>query len=244
MLKLFLVLFTIISDSLWSHEIAVIGGEPDGSLEFVKRIVKTRSDLIKGEHEAFSTTITYSVLNDYGIENTTLVMILDKEGTTSRAIFRDAIDCASFTAPVVNTNIGPIEDIICMKFSEYKDVAFVVPSGSGGGPIGSSCLAGNVLIVAALDQNQQDLFSFSNWGPGVRIASPSAGIFVILPGGKSAILNSSTAGLSIISAQLALLAKNRPSLRGAALINYFLENNTVVLPALSGKIDNGLALKW
>jgi hypothetical protein len=222
------------------HEISIVQGEPDPTLEFTRRMVREKI-VLPGEeliaHEQFSTTITYSILEHFDVRDTALVPVLDEDGTSTYEKLYSALTIAADKAPVVYTNIGPLADEFCRTMSQKIDTAFVVTAGSDSSELDSvqmpHCWSNNILIVGAWDQVNQERLSFSNWGEQVRYFAPSVGIDVVVPSGQHQRLTNGTVGSATVAAQLARLAKMDPALHGAHLIAEFLTKQFATRDSLS-----------
>lgn len=176
------------------------------------------------------------------------VEVTNDDGSVDSGMLEEALLIAAHNAPVVFTNLGPIENDICDLLSQHGETAFVIIAGNDASYLDPAtqlkCLSENILRVTALNQETGELTKFSNYGdPLVRIAAPSLNILSRGLDGKEGRLSPpSTAGASLLAARLAIYARENLSLKGAVLIDHFLKENTVSLPKLHGKVEGGRAL--
>jgi len=210
-------------------------------------MVKESVNLLeRGAPEEYATTTAYSVLKRKKVHTAVAFEILDSDASSTAQQLRQGLAVAVTKAPVVYTNVGPIEQKFCEQMAAAADTAFVVVSGNDYRELDPSenpaCISGNILFVAAFDQVAGAITS-ANWGQQVRIAAPSMGILATIPGGARRLESNGTMGSSLVAGRLAVFARTHRELRGAILIDRFLTENTEHLPALDGKIPGGLALK-
>lgn len=187
-----------------------------------------------------------SILARKGVSDSNLILIGDSEGATDYNTWMSAIEVAAQKTPIVFSPLGPVSDEACAALSKKANVAFVVVAGNGSLQLNTddapNCTAKNILFVASLDQTNNTLASFSNWGLYVRIAAPGRDISFTDTNGITRAMSGNTVSASLVAGNLVQYAKTRHTLKGAELVDAFLRDRTVVLPALFGKIQGSLAL--
>jgi hypothetical protein len=229
-----------------ASEVATVMGSPDGSLDFVQSLVQERINLSDHASVDDVSTAVYSIFHRIGIQSAVSVGVQNQFGSSTESLFLQGISLGVQKAPIVYTNMGPVGERICSVMAHYPQTVFVLVAGNSGSQLDPgqepSCLNGNILRVGALDQVRGELFSFSNWGPSVRIASPSLKIPAVGAGGVQHSYTNNSVGAALVAARMGVYATQHLDLRGAALVDKFLDESTLCLPALLGKVDGARAL--
>jgi len=228
--------------------ITLISGRPDFRLPFVQNIIADGYSFVRFA-EGNLTTQQLSILSDRFINRVSMAEIVDHGGSTNFELINRAISFGASRSPVITFNLGSSPDLnnrLCMMMSQYRNHAFVIATQKGAFPIDSriegACMARNILRVTGLNADQSDLDSLSAYGDTVRIAAPSVNIPTIGWGGVYSSLRGSTPATMIVAAELAHHAQMLPEYRGADLITSFLDQRTIVLESLLGKVEEGRAL--
>lgn len=158
-------------------------------------------------------------------------------GTTLREVFLSSLKWAAEQAPVVFSNLGPIDEALCRELSKFQNVVFVLTAGNDAMELkpedAPSCMVSHIILVASMNESRGQLTSFSNWGLRVTLAGPT----------EISLAPPSTAATASVAARLAAYAKSKTDLKGSDLALAFLRDNTVTLPSLMGKVQGGRALK-
>jgi len=244
--------FTFLSAQAGAFELATILGRPDHALEFVERLVQDEISLLDQEApETDLSTGLYSILDKEGVGSTILIEALPVNGSVSFTLATQAIRAAALKASVVlspfRSDIGG-NDPLCLEMAKHPDVAFLFPAGSDGfGPSINMehephCLSSNILFVATIDQENQNLAPFSNWGTPARLAAPGVNIPMVSTGGTLVTRSGGSAALAFAAAQISIYARNHPDKKGANLIEAFLEEATFTLEGLNGKVEGDRAI--
>jgi hypothetical protein len=240
-----LVATTVVALSVQAEnfDIATVMGKPS---EIVSNAIIAEHVLWQRDRQIDeSSTFSYSILKRLGIEKAFSIEAM-KNGAMGYSDFWRGLIVGASKARVVFTIIGPVLERLCAVLADYPDTAYVIVAGNDAMRLepeaNPSCLARNILRVAALDQNTNDLMSFANWGELVRIAAPASHIAVENIDGSPSFRTGTTMAASLVAGRLASFAKAHPDLKGAVLIDQFLAENSVVLPALLGKVEAGRAL--
>lgn len=232
--------------------LAAVVGEPDASQNFVRNLVRKEiSTLTDVDYEKNLSTKLFSILGGDGAHDILLVKGLTRNYGMNMHDALKAIDAAAQEATtvlwIVRTHTGG-NDLLCRIMANHSDVAFVFPAGSDGtgdaiDPITEPhCLARNILIVTALDENQRELAPFANFGAGVRLAAPGVRVLVVGDGGTEGSLTGITPALTLAASRLSQYQEKAPGLLGADLIDAFLANEAIALPNIANHVAEGKAI--
>lgn len=247
--KIALILITVIGSDVSSYasELATILGTPNGAVDSIDSIIQKRIELVSRVSPDDASTWVYSILKRLGIKTSTVVTVVNEGGFSTEDLVGKGIENAVSEAPVIFSMLGPSDNDLCRVYSKFPHTAFVVVAGNGGVQLDPSlyedCRNDNILFVNAWNQYTGKLLDFTNYGPLIRIAAPSADISVIGVDGISRKVTNTVVGASQVAARIALFANDHPSLQGAELIEQFLSKHTVYVPALEGMVKGARALK-
>jgi|GEM_PF-3076673 len=117
----------------------------------------------------------------------------------------------------INLELGGYSQGIKEAIANNPDVLFVVGAGNRGISIdgNDSYLSiydlDNVITVGA-SNSKNGLTSFSNYGESVDLVAPGVNISTIAPGGKSEVVNSTSAAAAYVAGVAALLLADEPNL--------------------------------
>ena len=249
---IFSIISFLVSQSVLASQLALVGGRPDTSLDFVKNILEGSVDLTPGEdHEVDWTTAVFSLLSARGIQKVTELEILAADGSGKTSDFMRAIEQASDHAPIVLTSIGPESEVQCEIMASHAQTVYVLPAGGEAAElsfVSPLCEARNILRVGALNESLASLAPFSNYGvQTVYIAAPGQNISVIQSGGRQVRLSGTTFAAAAVAAELAKFNTDYPEYlewNGAvALVEAFFNEKTAILESLATQIRDGRVLK-
>ncbi len=240
-----LIGFFLTAQSVQAYDIATVLGDPSRTLPFTQKIIKQRFAMIYPRPDDDPSTWVYSILERKGI-NSSVSFGVVAEGVAEPNALMVGLEYAAKYAPVVLSTFGPMDDQKCESMSIQPNTAYVIGAGDDAAKLEPSqmphCMSRNILRVAALNQETEELMPFANWGAPVRLAAPSYQIEAIGVDGKSIKLSSTIAGASLTAARLAVFAREHPDVLGAQLIEAFLQVATVRLNSLESKIEDGRVL--
>lgn len=237
-INLFLLSFCYV---IGATEIATVMGRPSSIV--ARDLITNEFDLADNKDVDYGTTWTYSIFNREKISSSTLVVVLEKNGSTSQAQWIEGLNLAAEHSSVVLSHIGPLNEVACTAMANNTKTAFVVVAGNDAREVNEQdlpeCAAKNIIVVAALNQQTKNLMSYANWGTLVRLASPALEISVEDVLGNETKVSNTTVAASLAAARLAQFAKNNTTLTGAKLIDSFLEQETLTLPNLKDRVKDG-----
>lgn len=240
--KLAVTIF-LLSNLAFGADLAVVMGRP--SEKIAENFVKDSFDLIGRSKEDQSSTWAYSLLKQENVSKVSAIYILDDALSTTELLLQ-GLQLGAHKAPVVMTNVGPINHHICPILASYSNTAFVVIAGNDAEALNRSdypsCAAGNILFVTSFDQETDTLMSFANYGSLVRLASPANEIKVKVEYAEEE-WSGSTPAVTIVAARLANFARTS-GLAGQKLILEFLKEKTIHVAELDGMVEEGRALAY
>ena len=228
-------------------EVAIILGGFNEKMDFARKVVKSVSTIEKnfGLIDYTTGAIYYSYKN--GASSIHIVKVAQDNGQISgvTAVIA-AIDSAAHHSKVVVFPFGGSQmEQICNHMSLYSETVFLLVSGVLAGhpsPSESNCNSSNILIVAGLNSQLEDVSPRENTGSYVRLAAPSMNFKAPVDENRFYTYNNRTFGLSIVAGKMSSVLREKPSLSGSTLIDDFLENATQVLPKLVGKVKGARAV--
>jgi hypothetical protein len=168
-----------------TYSITYLGGVPERGVPSTDRALG-RADLLVPQTETardYATNV-YWTLDAMGLRGVDALGVMDNYSTES-VVMAEAIDLLVKRSArgVVLMDMGPLDRMVCEQMDAAKGFVFLVPSGMAGERLDlirdSSCDAGNILTVAALNEGRTRLVPTSNFGPSVDFAAP--GHFGALP---------------------------------------------------------------
>lgn len=230
------------STNLWAHEIATIGGHPDARLEFGQRIIKdyesyTNDNATAAEYGSHM----YSILDRRGVSGAVSYQILFPNGNSTSALVMRSFKDAVKNAGIVLFAMGPKDLTLCNFMSAQKDTAFVVVAEMNA-PY--TCKADNIVAVVGLNSDLKTVPDYGRSNPDMlpEVAAPAMNIRVIGNGGYVERVSNQMVSTAFVAADMAAVAKQFPTLKGAALVAKFYETKTVSEPGLDGFVVAGRRL--
>jgi hypothetical protein len=243
---IFLIVFSVFtSKASLAADLATLSGRPDFSLEFVTRLLERSEDLAPDfQKENWGSTIHVSIFDHLGVRSIVNFEMLSWDGFSSTPLIQKALRLGAAEAPVVTHDLEPETTPICNVMAAYPNTIFVITAGAGGAGLRlpPGCDLPNILRVAALNSTENALMGFSNFGANVKVAAPGQRVPGIGPGGEKVSVVGGQYAVAWAAGSLASFARNNPSLRGPALIEAFLNSQTMVIPTIKDKIPGGRAL--
>jgi hypothetical protein len=242
----FVSIFLVWSFPLSASEIAMIAGAPDPRLDFVERTVE--DIFVVGEGSTPSdqdySTRTVSILAARQVTSITAFDVL-RNGMTSLRTVADALTGATASSKIVLLTVGGQNESLCALMAALPDTAFVWVAGHSATRIDPnvepSCAAENILRVAPLNAEQDDLIPSSNFGATIRLAARSLSVPSVGLGGVVRDASPGSAASAIAAVALVETANRYPDLRGSELIAKLLDS-ALQLPSLEGKVEGARAL--
>lgn len=244
-------LFTITIDSAraagFPAELAMIGSFPNPELPFVQKTVVERFDLLPlpGPYSDYMTGITYFAARN-GVTKLSILRTMEENGSTDYNDYFKAIKLAGQRAPIVLSPLGGgfEDEKVCELAAQFPNTAFLLVNANDGAKDApnSSCFAANLLFVAGLNEMRTDLAVDQEKGGKQRLAVPYMKLRFPVEEGKSVTYSVRALGLAMAAGKMAELLRAEPGLRGAALIQRFLDTKATYLPALEGKVVGAKAL--
>ena len=167
----------------------------------------------------------------------------ENSGYTSDAI--EAIEYAkAMGVQIINCSWGSENFSNALKEEmSNSGILFVCSAGNNGmdeasSPIYPACFnLPNIISVAAID-NKGEIASFSNYGNGVDVAAPGAGILSTAPDNSYTTANGTSAAAAYVTGTAALLKSNEPGLTSGNIVAR-IKNNVVQCDSLTGKTVTG-----
>lgn len=246
MKKLIFATILIISSlaQAYDFELAVIAGAPDQKLAFVSDILKERNTLVDSKGSDISTYtngIFYFAWKNH-IQTAASIEILAPNGGASYENLIKGVNQTASRSAITLVPVGPNPENICQLYASYPDTVFLIGLGSDATEVDDgnmpSCHSPNILFVVGLNKELTDISRNQSWGKLARLAVPHES----LSGNPIDHRVSRSHGLAVAAGKMSALLRANPELRGVALVEKFLGEATVYLPALEGKVTGARAL--
>lgn len=224
-------------------DLAVIAGKPNIKVGGIDDIMDQNIILNPELPDAAMTTQMYSILKMQGVLSVANLQMISKLGSATLDLLINALHKSAQIAPIVVIPVGPMNNIACEAMAQHQKTVFILPSGSDISFFNppKNCLADHIVFVSYLNREKIDLAAPSNKGEFVTVAAPGSDIPVIDEDGVARKSSGGSKAISLLASALVQYSKTYPALRGPSLANSFLNEETVVLPALIGKTKNGRA---
>lgn len=223
--------------------LAVVLGAPDLTLPFVNSMIEKQVHYRDRDLDVDFSTQLFSVLSQRGVKSVWSYKILPKENNFEDEDLLQALTDASvedhmLVAFTAFEGSDRLNSKLCARLALLDSTAFVLGAGNRGQEKKSepACLSPNILQVAALNEALTGLNHISNFGSSVRLAAPGSSFTVVGKGGLESELTGTSVAAAWTAAELAKFAEIHAELKGADLIENFLNEKAVVLPTLRGKI--------
>lgn len=249
-LALLLPCFFLTSAYAYQAEVAIVLSLPDANQSFVSDILKESLELAPGvpdnDLKHFATG-GYYFLSKNGAQSAVAVQVLaSSESALSNSDVTSGLKVAAEKAAIVINPFGPMSESLCSAMKAHSDVVFLFGIGSGAGRADSksypSCASKNILVVAGLNAALNDLALNQTQSDLIRVSGPYADLKAVGLNGQPLKMSSRYFTMSFVAGKLANLLRKNPSLKGAALVDKFLKDETVELPNLVGKVGETRAL--
>jgi hypothetical protein len=158
------------------------------------------------------------------------------------------LNAAAARSPVVLNVLGGAEnETLCQAMAQNNRAAYVWVAGSNAQLLDPthepSCSAPNILRVAPYNQISGQFLSSSNYGGSVRLAAPGFNVPVLGPQGRALRMSGGSVAAALAGAQLAVFARENPSLAGGDLITQFLAKKTRVESSFAPYVQDGRVLE-
>jgi len=232
--------------SAQASSLATVLGSPSGHLNFVRNMLDQRVFINNVAKESRWTTEMYSVMSDQGLRSVTAVEVVDIYGRVPMGELLKGLYTAAQYSGVVFTAVGSDSwgnDQICQAAARHSDIAFVLIAGDTYSRNEEfHCYADNILRVTSLNATFDDVANFAGFGPTVRLAADGVNVRVVDDRGFHSYRSGVNFAGANVAAHLAQYSMAHRRLSGADLIQSFLDEKTVELPELEGKVAGARAL--
>lgn len=224
-----------------AYDLSTLMGTANERMPFVREVVKDYLSFVPGMNARAYTTGTLYFGWRNGVRSVHTIQILDDRGGSSSVTLARAIDAAAKSSAVVLIPVGGGDfGAFCRQMAEKNATVFLLPMiAVGASP---ECTAGNILTVSGLNAALSDLDSREPYGAALRLAIPVMNLSAPVGEGENYAFTNRSFGMAIAAGKIAQVSRRNPELRGAALVDRFLAEETEVLPALEGKVAGGRAL--
>lgn len=231
----------------WNYfsNVTLVSGRPDFRLTFVRNTVVDGYAYVSPA-EVNRTTQELSILVRRGIQRVSMGEVVYSDNSARSSDVYRALQFGASRSPVVAFALSSgsqQNNSTCRFMSQFTNTVFVTVGPNFRDSLPElECLAANILRITSLNADQSDLTEYAPKGETVRLAAPSYRIPTIGQGGYHSELSGLSPAVMIVAAELAKFYNMNPQLKGAALIDLFLETQSTVLPSLEGKVVGAKAL--
>ncbi len=221
-------------------DLAVIAGMPNMSAGKIEEIVDQNIIINPELPDRAMTTKMYSILKLQNVKSVANLQIISQLGSSSIEMLIKGLDLSSKISPIVLSPLGPMNKVACEVMARHKKTVFILPAGNDSSFMNppTDCLEKNIIFVAYLNKEKTDLAAQSNKGESISIAAPGYDIPAFDEKGQAYMASGGSAAISFLASALVQYSIKYPALVGAGLAQSFLDEETVELPALEGKVRN------
>jgi hypothetical protein len=247
-MKLLIAIAFLCSSSAFAfdYELATTAGFPNEEMDFVQSILKEKVAIVPGDNLKDYTTAGFYSAQRNGVQSAVAVQVFSDQGSGSFADLNKGIEQAAPKAAIFMAPVGPHDEHFCATLAALSKNVFLLPIGSDASiedpSAMPSCFAKNILFVAGLNVQLSDLAVNQTQSPLIRVSAPYVNLTTPAAPGRSQTVSSKFISMGFIAGKMAVIVRAHPELMGAELVDRFLADETIYLPALEGKTGSPRAL--